>query len=152
MFDIKTTFVVDEPLGWAFAAVGGELEDCVVLTDNRCPTYLMNLWDFGPRNVLPLTPLSDLTRLLTTSAGPLAPATLSSPLTPAERHTVRLIAEGYTNREIAQRRHVSEGVVRNTVNAIHQKLNLYARVHIAFYYYGQWHLLTEWEHPSFLQP
>lgn len=135
-----------------FAEVGSGLKDSVVLTDNRCPTYLLNLWDLGPRNVLPLTPLSDLVRLLATSASPLAAANLSSPLSPAERHTVRLIAEGHTNREIAQRRHVSEGVVRNTVNAIYRKLNLTSRVHIAFYYYGQWHLLAEWERPGFLHP
>ncbi len=56
-----------------------------------------------------------------------------SELTAQEMQVLSLIAEGRTNREIAQVLHLSEGTVRNYVSAIFSKLNVSNRAEAAAY-------------------
>ena len=61
-----------------------------------------------------------------------APGDLSA-LSERERSLVRLIADGYTNREAADSLGLSEGTVKNYVSAILDKLGLRQRTQIAIY-------------------
>jgi len=54
-------------------------------------------------------------------------------LTPQERQVLALIAEGRTNREIAQALFLGEGTVRNYVSSILSKLNVANRAEAAAY-------------------
>ncbi len=53
-----------------------------------------------------------------------------SPLTPREEQILQLIAEGLTNREIAQQLYLQPQTVKNYVHLILQKLNLRSRLEI----------------------
>jgi len=61
-----------------------------------------------------------------TAAGP-----RSDPLTDREREVVSLLAEGYSNPEIARRLHLAPGTVRNYVSVILQKLGVADRTQAA---------------------
>lgn len=56
-------------------------------------------------------------------------------LTPTEEQVVALIAEGMTNKEIAQRLYLSEGTIKNYVTDILGKLHLRDRTQIAIMYW-----------------
>ena len=60
-------------------------------------------------------------------------ATAFSELTTQEMHVLSLIAEGKTNREIAQTLYLSEGTVRNYVSGILSKLQVSNRAEAAAY-------------------
>lgn len=55
-------------------------------------------------------------------------------LTEREIEIVEAIAEGYTNKEIAEKLFLSEGTVKNSVSSILNKLQLKHRTQIAIYY------------------
>lgn len=55
-------------------------------------------------------------------------------LTEREKDIVKAIAEGFTNKEIAEHLFISEGTVKNNITAILNKLNLKHRTHIAIHY------------------
>ncbi|MDQ3137690.1 MAG: response regulator transcription factor [Gemmatimonadota bacterium] len=52
-------------------------------------------------------------------------------LTPREREVVALIAEGHSNKEIADRLHIAVHTVKSHVHAILEKLTLHTRLEIA---------------------
>ena len=52
-------------------------------------------------------------------------------LSPRERQVLLLVAEGYTNREIGQRLHLSSGTVKNHVSSILRRLDLTDRTQAA---------------------
>jgi DNA-binding NarL/FixJ family response regulator len=56
-------------------------------------------------------------------------------LTERENSCLELIAQGYSNKEIAQRLYISEGTVRNVISIILDKLSLRDRTQIAIYYW-----------------
>lgn len=60
---------------------------------------------------------------------------LKNELTERELDIVKLIAQGYSNKEIANLLFISEGTVRNYISSILQKLELQNRTQIAIYYY-----------------
>ncbi|UJL47657.1 response regulator transcription factor [Virgibacillus sp. NKC19-16] len=57
------------------------------------------------------------------------------PLTNREQDILELIAQGYSNKEIASQLYISEGRVRNTLSTILSKLNLRDRTQLAIYYW-----------------
>ena len=56
-------------------------------------------------------------------------------LTERENQVLRLVADGFNNKEIADRLFLSEGTVRNYVSALMDKLELRDRTQLAVYYY-----------------
>lgn len=56
-------------------------------------------------------------------------------ITSKELEVISLIAEGLSNKEIANTLFLSEGTVRNTLSNILQKLNLRDRTQVAIFYY-----------------
>ena len=52
-----------------------------------------------------------------------------------EKEIIRLIAEGYSNKEIALELYLSEGTVRNYLSSILDKLQLRDRTQVAVFYY-----------------
>lgn len=55
-------------------------------------------------------------------------------LTPREREIAALVAQGLSNREIAEQLYLSEGTVRNTLSITLEKLQLRDRTQLAIYY------------------
>lgn len=62
-----------------------------------------------------------------------AVAALPVDLTPRERDTIRLVAQGMDNREIAAELFLAEGTVRNNVSHLLEKLNLKDRTQLAVF-------------------
>ncbi|NLY85774.1 MAG: response regulator transcription factor [Tissierellia bacterium] len=56
-------------------------------------------------------------------------------LTDREIDILLLVAEGYNNKEIAEKLYLSEGTVRNYISNMLEKLNLRDRTQLAIYYY-----------------
>ena len=52
-----------------------------------------------------------------------------------EQQIIELVAEGLSNREIAERLFLSEGTVRNYISVILEKLSLRDRTQLAVFYY-----------------
>ena len=48
---------------------------------------------------------------------------------------ITLVADGYSNREIAEKMYLSEGTVRNYLSNILEKLDLRDRTQLAVFYY-----------------
>ena len=52
-----------------------------------------------------------------------------------ENEILYLVAEGYNNKEIAEKMYLSEGTIRNYLSLLLEKLNLRDRTQLAIYYY-----------------
>lgn len=69
---------------------------------------------------------------LETTQSPSIPPSLAE-LTPREKEVLRLIAQGASNREIAQQLYISEGTVKNHVTNMLNRLNLRDRTQAAIF-------------------
>ena len=56
-------------------------------------------------------------------------------ITPKEQEIVELVAEGLSNKEIAQKLFLGEGTVRNMISSVLSKLDLRDRTQLACFYY-----------------
>jgi DNA-binding NarL/FixJ family response regulator len=56
-------------------------------------------------------------------------------LTDKEGELIALVAEGLSNKEIAERLYLSEGTVRNSISVVLDKLNLRGRTQLAIFYF-----------------
>ena len=56
-------------------------------------------------------------------------------ITEKERAIIELVAEGFSNKEIAGKLFLSEGTVRNYISAVLEKLSLRDRTQLAVFYY-----------------
>lgn len=56
-------------------------------------------------------------------------------ITEKELKIIKAVAEGLSNKEIAQKLYISEGTVRNTITTILEKLGLRDRTQLAIFYY-----------------
>ncbi|HEX2918764.1 MAG TPA: response regulator transcription factor [Edaphobacter sp.] len=71
-------------------------------------------------------------RYLSPSVGAsFAASAFSQPLTGRELEILRLVAEGYANKEIASRLNISDGTVKSHINALMQKMNVASRTEAA---------------------
>ncbi len=70
-----------------------------------------------------------------TAASPLGSTTMRSaePLTSREQQIVELVAQGMSNREVAQQLHLSEHTIKNYLFRIYDKLGVSGRVELAVY-------------------
>ena len=62
---------------------------------------------------------------------------LSAHLSERENELLYLVAEGFNNKEIAEKMYLSEGTVRNYLSALLEKLELRDRTQLAVYYYKE---------------
>ena len=135
--------IVDRPTGWALLPQhASKLSKSLVLSDNPCPEYCLNLLEsdlVGLVREISLKAILDVVEAVELDAPTTSGA--KTHLTPAERACLHLVAGGKTNKEIAVIRDVTEGVVKNRLNSINRKLGLKSRIQLAHYYYGNWHLL-----------
>ena len=130
--------LIDVPVGWVLRQCEQFSEGpFVVVTANPCPEYVIDLYDAGALKVIGDVPLEDIQKEAM-AEGDYGIDKPRSALAPIERYTLRLIAEAYTNAEIAAARGVSEQVVKNTIRSIYQKLDIKSRTGAAHYYLGQW--------------
>lgn len=58
-------------------------------------------------------------------------------ITEKEMELIELVAEGFNNREIAEKSYLSEGTVRNYLSTILEKLELRDRTQLAVFYYRE---------------
>lgn len=58
-------------------------------------------------------------------------------ITEKEYNIITLVAEGLSNKEIADKLYLGEGTVRNSLTSILQKLNLRDRTQLAIFYYKE---------------
>jgi DNA-binding CsgD family transcriptional regulator len=142
--------LVDAPWGWASKEHRGlPFERTLVIIDNPCPEYRLNLLERGPAALISDATLDSIVETLEAClAGQSVYPTVTSALTAVERETLKLIAAGYNTKEVAQKRGVSSGTVKNATQVIYGKLELKSRVQLAHYYYGNWHLLEGWKPPQ----
>lgn len=63
--------------------------------------------------------------------GGVRPSASGAPLTRREREVAQLVAGGFTNKEIAERLHVSAGTVKSHVHNVIHKLGIARRAHVA---------------------
>ena len=68
--------------------------------------------------------MSRLTSLMTKNTG----VDICSEMTDREREISALLAEGLTNRQIADRLYISEGTVKNYISSIYDKTGIHDRV------------------------
>lgn len=68
-----------------------------------------------------------------TSAASVAASEAETAFTPRESDVIRLVAQGYDNREIAGELFLAEGTVRNLVSRLLEKLELKDRTQLAVY-------------------
>lgn len=122
----------------------------LVLTSNPCPEYIISL-DAEALFFLANNPANNTRDLI---AKCLSAAMKNTPLTKTEQMTLKFICVGYTNVQIARRRRVHPGSVRNTISQIYEKLNTSSRIQTHLYFWGQWpHLLRRgWIPPLHVLP
>jgi non-specific serine/threonine protein kinase len=72
-------------------------------------------------------------------------------MTKRERQVIELIAEGFTNKEIAQKLHLSPYTVKSHVHNILEKLALNTRVQIAKYDHDSRKASSASDHISLLE-
>jgi DNA-binding NarL/FixJ family response regulator len=114
----------------------------IIITQNRCPEYWDDLWDFHPTGVLLESDLErqiNLVFALVARTGRYrsVPAA-NSQLTRTERKVLCLLACGNSNPQIAERVGVQHKTIRNVLTTIYEKLGLENRTDTLLYYWDTW--------------
>lgn len=146
----ELVLLVDRPSGWAsLEHPQVHFQTCIILTGNLCPTYRLDLLEREPAALVDIDSSDETLKAVigTVSVGNTIYPKVLTLLTPKERYTLKMMAAGYSNKEIANARNVNESTVKNSVFEIYKKLNLKSRVQATHYYYGNWHLLSHWKQP-----
>lgn len=138
--------LIDGPWGVAFQQVAQvNPGEWVIVTDNPCPEYWEDLWAFGPRGLLAgghsVQHLADALGRAAAGESFRSIPQHDSSLTCLERRLLRFSAQGWENKRIAQEFGLNEGIVRNGLSRVFQKLGFENRTQVALYYWGLWHLL-----------
>lgn len=77
--------------------------------------------------------VAELTRRAATPAHPVADAGLAAQLTDREREVLRLLGQGYSNKEIGDALHITEGTAKNHVSRVIEKLGVRDRTQAALW-------------------
>jgi DNA-binding CsgD family transcriptional regulator len=145
--DADTALLLDAPVGWALWRCWQLAHSrSVIISDNPCPEYRLDLLDDCSTTLLSGTPMAEVVMALQRpdAAPHCQPET---PLCPAERLTLKLLATDHSNCDIARLRSVELQTVKNTIHALYRKLHISSRLQASHYYFGNWHLLTGWTPP-----
>ena len=126
-----------------------ERKQLVVVTDNPCPEYAMDLLALGPGALFfgaSPTPWEIAGVLESINAGTpqLSPPVFISNLLPSERAILRFLPSGECDKRIARALGLSHRTVRNRLASILEKLHLENRTQVAMYYSGQWQWLPRY--------
>ena len=138
---------LDRPRGWILESkdpVSG-----IIASDNLCPSYRLELLNLNPAALTferDFDVLASVVRLV--HLGQTITPSVKSVLTSSECTYLRLLAIGLSNKQIAVRRGVEIRTVKNAIYRVYTKLGLHTRVQAAYYYFGYWHLLSDWEIPE----
>lgn len=143
---VSLGLLIDGPWGTALQHLTQvDPGEWVVVTDSPCPEYWEDLWTFRPRGLLAgghsVEHLAAALRHAAAGEFILRTPQHEGVLTCMERRLLRLSAQGWENRRIAQELNLNEGSVRNGLSRVFQKLGVENRTQMALYYWGLWHLL-----------
>jgi DNA-binding NarL/FixJ family response regulator len=140
--------VLDFPYGYGFNTLKGlndERLQLIILTWNPCREYLEDLWDLEPGALLAGevfekqnligTLTETVNQLLENKRYRLTPGPSTS-LTHRERHVLHYVAQGWSNRRVAQQLRVKEQTVKNILRCVYRKLEFCSHVEAALYYWG----------------
>lgn len=117
----------------------------VVMSWNPCPEYLEYLWSLEPDALLRGDVLEehDNSRIVSEIAYDLSAGKryrntpgIYTDLTNSELLTLRYTAFGLGNGEIAERLHLGEHTVKNTLNRVYPKLEIKGRPRLITYFWG----------------
>lgn len=138
--------LIDGPWGVALQGLAQMSHgEWIVVTDNPCPEYWEDLWTGWPRGLLAgghsVEHLAEALDRAASGESFRRTPQHDSPLTCPERRLLRLSAQGWENRRIAQELQLSEGTVRNGLCRVFEKLGFENRTQATLYYWGLWHLL-----------
>jgi DNA-binding NarL/FixJ family response regulator len=146
-----TKLVLDFPLSYGHSVLESFKNDrsqLIVVTWNSSREYVEDLWDLEPSALLAgeILQKQNLAQALCEvidrvsngepyrlTSGP------STPLTHRERLVLRYVAKGLQNKSIAQRIHVEEQTVKNTLRSVYRKLGVRNHVQAALHYWGMSH-------------
>jgi DNA-binding NarL/FixJ family response regulator len=140
--------VLDFPYGYGFDTLKmlkNDRPQLIIVTWNPCQEYHEDLWDLEPGALLAgevfekqnlVETLADIVdQLLEDSRYRLTPGP-STPLTRRERLVLHYVAQGWSNRLIAQQLGVQEQTVKNILRCVYNKLEVRCHVEAALYYWG----------------
>ena len=103
-----------------------EMEDAKVIASVKTVYSGINVFGSGVYQVMK-------GRMNSAAPRATAPADTENALTPRETDIIRLVAQGYDNKEIASKLYLAEGTVRNQVSRLLEKLSLKDRTQLAIY-------------------
>jgi DNA-binding CsgD family transcriptional regulator len=138
-----TKLIVDIHRGYALQTLRALADSSlrlVVVTYSPCPEYWEDIWDLQP-SVLIVDPpyrydFSDALRKAANGARYRQMPSASTPLSRSERQVLARVAEGLSNKQIAQDLNFQEKTVLNMLTGIYAKLDLQNRTHALLYYWG----------------
>lgn len=131
---VLTTFNDDEEV---FAAVRAGAVGYLLKASSAEKLY--EAVELAAKNGSPLDPsvaaklMAEFTRLANRQSAPAKPAVLIESLSGREREVLRCLADGLSNKEIAQRLSVSEGTIKNHLSQIFGKLGAADRTQAALF-------------------
>jgi DNA-binding CsgD family transcriptional regulator len=137
----RLTLLLDEPMGWARTVLDSTARSkrlfCVA-TNNPSSMYQHDLINTGILGVFTLLPLDQLVQnVQRCQQGEMVSPVMSLSMSPVELLTIRLVAKGLSNKEIACHRNTTEQVVKNTMSKIYEKLGVSSRASLIALYYRQ---------------
>lgn len=135
------TLCLDAPWGYALNALQRVNEPVLVVTGNLSSHYLRDLLDEGPAGLVATTlDQSEMQKaVLRVAKGESfysGPPLQDGLLADRERQTLRLLAFGLDNAEIADRLGISKQSVANVISSLRDKLGVRNRVEMALQYLG----------------
>ena len=138
---------VGEGLEWLEANDTQAQTNALILTENPCPEYALDLLEYRPAGLIVcpsgerFTALGRALSLIHRGNIVREHPRLQTRLLPSERALLRLLSRQVGTREIAEVLSLSHKTVRNRISEIGQKLELENRSQIVMYYTGQWQWL-----------
>ncbi|NOK62612.1 MAG: hypothetical protein GFH27_549333n100 [Chloroflexi bacterium AL-W] len=147
--------ILDAPSGFAITVMTTAAKRStkqILITSNQCPEYCEDLWEFASA-ILLVNPtldqdVADAIDCAYDGQSYRIPYPMECLLTVSQRRILRLLACGFTHKEIAATCNVKPQSVSNTISQILSQLYLSNRVEATLYYWGLWHLVESIKYPE----